>query len=190
MILFSDLLSCSQIMRHQFSDGPLLPVERVPGGYRGPFVAYHHSGSLQLVTSVRAANVDDHDNNPPIDIHKHKSYLLTDVYGRYFFGNSFNMAAGLGFYRSVLKYSETYYSSDDFSGKVTMNSLVLPISIGNMWSPLGLTLGCDWIGLIIPIWGQTSGRISGPVSNADADTINKQQLRVAKAGASENWCLS
>ena len=100
------------------------------------------------------------------------------VYGRYFFGNSFNAAAGLGLRTATVTYNEQIGGSAiALNGKIDIQSIVLPIFIGNRWSfGSGFTIGCDWIGDMIAISGSAKSTLDGNLDNDTIKSFNQEFL--------------
>ena len=76
------------------------------------------------------------------------SVATTNAAIRYkrFFGNSFNVYGGGGL-RQLTFSSPTVSGSDT----LTSRSLAVETGIGNHWSFDNLSIGCDWVGLLIPV---------------------------------------
>ncbi len=97
--------------------------------------------------------------------------VRTSSYGihyKQFTGNSFYFRVGAD-YRTV-KYR--YTSRDIFTGEVNStnrfeaDSVTATILIGNQWQWENFTLGCDWIGVALPVTTHiTSESVSGPYPN-------------------------
>lgn len=66
---------------------------------------------------------------------------------KHFVGNSFYYRAGLDL--RFIEYKFSHSSGDQASFKGT--SLGLTFNIGNQWQWKNFTLGCDWIGLTVPM---------------------------------------
>jgi hypothetical protein len=96
-------------------------------------------------------------------------YLSADA--RYFLGNSFNLSSGLGYRAATVDY--TISGPATVSGKIDISSIVIPFFLGNIWSfDNGLYLGCDWVGVLIPISGSTKSSISGTLTSTQSKSLN------------------
>ncbi|MCX6118594.1 MAG: hypothetical protein NT027_13710 [Proteobacteria bacterium] len=99
---------------------------------------------------------------------------LFDIDARYFVGNSFNILGGLGFRSANIKYSIEDRATTSVSGNITISSIVLPISIGNSWTwSNGFSIGCDWLGVQVPLSGSTKSSLSGTLSADTAKKLNE-----------------
>ena len=98
------------------------------------------------------------------------------VYGRYFFGNSFNMMAGLGVRAATMEYTLAESSADlNLNGKVDIQSLAAPVFIGNRWTfASGMTIGCDWLGVFIPLSGKAKSSLDGNLSSSTVTDLNQK----------------
>lgn len=98
------------------------------------------------------------------------------VYGRYFFGNSFNMMAGLGVRTGTIEYTLAESSANlKLNGKVDIQSLAAPVFIGNRWTFVsGMTIGCDWIGAFIPLSGKAKSTLDGNIPSSTLSDLNQK----------------
>jgi hypothetical protein len=73
--------------------------------------------------------------------------------GRYFFGNSFSVLAGLGYRNGTVSFDVSAKQSQvSVASKATAQSVILFSAIGNHWAfDNGFTLGCDWIAASLPL---------------------------------------
>lgn len=80
-----------------------------------------------------------------------QAHLLTAGY-KQFFSNSFYAEAG-GFLRRVsqVAVNEISYSSREGVADFTMDSVGFTLAVGNQWQWPTFTLGCDWIGMMVPL---------------------------------------
>lgn len=103
-----------------------------------------------------------------------------------FAGNSFYVSGGLDARR--VQYEQTketwlIFSTDQ---KSTMsfegNLLSANLALGNQWQFTGFTLGCDWIGVSLPLSSQiTKSTVAGDVSaSAQTDYDNAQEALLHK----------
>ncbi|MBP9706057.1 MAG: hypothetical protein KBD78_00330 [Oligoflexales bacterium] len=98
---------------------------------------------------------------------------LTQVFARYFVGNSFYLSGGLG-QRKVqadLDVRSTVFDHR-INGSIKADSTVLNVSIGNAWSwDNGFFIGCEWVGLTVPLSNSNSGELtlSGTGVEEDAE---------------------
>ena len=100
---------------------------------------------------------------------------------KHFTGNSFYLNTGVDFRSMEYKYVSTFSSTDSkFDGK----SFVLSFSIGNQWQWDNFTLGCDWVGIVVPVSSSISGdSITTGSSIAAADFKKDQDTLVKKSHA-------
>jgi len=69
---------------------------------------------------------------------------------KYFTGNTFYVRFGAD-YRTI-KYRQTYYwTSSNEMRNFDGESTALNFQLGNQWQWSGFTLGCDWVGVALPI---------------------------------------
>jgi len=104
------------------------------------------------------------------------------IYGRYFFGNSFNMMTGLGVRSATVKYHiEESSLKLAVDGKIDIQSIALPVFIGNRWTfKSGFTIGCDWVGAFVPLSGSAKSSLSGNLPNELISDLNKSFLSVGE----------
>lgn len=134
----------------------------VLGGITGGNVegAYEMGPALQVGGGVALGSQDiplDDANDQVVKVDEAKiGGTLFFAKGRYFFGNSFNVAGVLSY--RVITASAKINTVDGTSGldmEVKSTSITAGVTIGNHWAfNNGLTLGADWIGYHIPL---TSG---------------------------------
>lgn len=101
------------------------------------------------------------------------------AYGRYFLGNSFNATGGLGLRSATITYDAQVGSGSAIAlkGKVEIQSIVLPVYIGNRWTfDSGFTIGCDWIGAMIAITGSAKSSLEGNLDNQTIKNFNQEFL--------------
>ncbi|MFN7727967.1 MAG: hypothetical protein ACK5P7_02295 [Bdellovibrio sp.] len=87
-----------------------------------------------------------------------------------FVGNSFYYRAGGDFRTLDYKYTFTSGVVDTATFKGT--SLVANIQIGNQWQWENFTLGCDWVGFVLPIYSQ----IKDDVVNSSTPSLERKRL--------------
>ncbi|HET9241128.1 MAG TPA: hypothetical protein VFO10_27935 [Oligoflexus sp.] len=77
--------------------------------------------------------------------------LLTAGF-KQFFANSF-YAEGSGFMRRLTQVAtnELSYSSREGVADFTMDSLGVTLAFGNQWQWPTFTIGCDWVGMMVPL---------------------------------------
>lgn len=97
------------------------------------------------------------------------------LYFKKFNGNSFYFRTGLE-YRNVnyeyANYSESY--SFSFSG----SSLAAAFIIGNQWQWENFTLGCDWVGLGVPVWSTLANeKLSNQLYKGDLGYAQDRYVR-------------
>lgn len=101
------------------------------------------------------------------------------AYGRYFLGNSFNVTGGLGLRSATINYNAQAGNGAvvALNGKVEIQSIVLPLYIGNRWSfDSGFTIGCDWIGAMIAVTGSAKSSLEGNIDNQTIKNFNQDFL--------------
>jgi hypothetical protein len=91
-----------------------------------------------------------------------------------FLGNSFYVRAGAD-YRMV-NFRGTNSSGDVSHPVITQfqgHSLAAEAAIGNQWQWSWFTLGCDWVGAVLPFsWNITDGSITSNAQNWDVEQFN------------------
>lgn len=103
-------------------------------------------------------------------------------FGRYFFGNSFNLTGGLGYRDATMNYKlEIPAGGILLNGKVDIQSIVMPLYIGNRWNfaGSGFTIGCDWIGYLVAISGSAKSSLDGNLDNATVKKLNDEMLDIS-----------
>lgn len=123
------------------------------------------SGSLGAGT-----NVDDDKVGSDYDI----TSKSIGVHYKQFTGNSFYFRAGGDFRSMNYKYSFTSANPADSSNmEFSGTSFALNFQIGNQWQWDNFTLGCDWVGVSIPVTSKvTEDRF---VSNGIYSSIDRKQ---------------
>lgn len=103
------------------------------------------------------------------------------VYYKQFAGNSFYGRLG-GNYRWVdYAYSSSTWLSGDSSEKYSFkgSALVASAGIGNQWHFEGFTLGCDWVGIEIPLASQFSDESYSGTYGTESE-FNDRKTRYVK----------
>ncbi len=93
-----------------------------------------------------------------------------------FVGETFYLAGG-AMYKSV-EYDDWQIFSDD--GSFKGYAILANFGLGNQWQWRGFTLGCDWIGLAVPLTSKvTESNVDG-LSEYDLDDLERHQQRQLK----------
>lgn len=101
---------------------------------------------------------------------------------RYFFGNSFNAAAGLGLRSIDLQYriSEKKAANVYLEGSMSATSIALYLAIGNHWQwGNGFFVGCDWLAAMVPITSSSKSETSGSLTSATLEELNNVAAETA-----------
>lgn len=86
------------------------------------------------------------------------------VHWKHFVGNSFYLNSGIDFRKVDYNYKNTSTSTDSHFDST---STAISFAIGNQWQWQSFTLGCDWVGLSVPI--------THNVSNANITTSSSYE---------------
>lgn len=118
------------------------------------------------------------------------SAMMFSVNGRYFFGNSFSVFGGLGYRTATInmgvKTNTTLISVDS---TVTATNIIMFLGLGNHWIfENGLTIGCDWAAMSIPITSSSSyTQTTTGLSSNEAEDIEKSSadlgVKISKINA-------
>ncbi|MBC7370100.1 MAG: hypothetical protein H7326_00955 [Bdellovibrionaceae bacterium] len=93
-----------------------------------------------------------------------------------FVANSFYFKTGLDY--QAIDYSYNLYSNDYYGFKG--NTLGATFSIGNQWQFENFTLGCDWVGIFLPIASNTTKDVvtaNSSYSRSESDSDQKRYLK-------------
>ncbi len=124
------------------------------------------------------------------DIH----VMQTQVRWKYFLGQSFYFAGGLGHRDAKFKLQANGTSGQDLMADFKVFSTQLNIAVGNTWMfDSGLFLGCEWLALSLPIGGtgfssnvslsaSGGGEISNDSVKQDAERAARKSPYVSTAG--------
>lgn len=109
---------------------------------------------------------------------KHKTI---SAYYKRFAGNSFYWKTGLDY--SQLRYTDTYdywYSVGNVRRELEGNLVTASFVIGNQWQWDTFTLGCDWIGVSLPVTSDTTKKMATRIEDGDVitepDDYDKRRL--------------
>ena len=94
---------------------------------------------------------------------------------KYFFGNSFYGKGGVA-YRSVGVYNLECIKCKSGTNRIDLgsaDSVAAEISIGNQWQWDNFTLGCDWLGAMVPV---TTTKVANNASAAGVDADTNREL--------------
>lgn len=84
-----------------------------------------------------------------------------------FTGNTFYFTNTLNYRNVKYKEAENFGNPSDYDYNFEGNALSLDFSIGNQWQWHNFTMGCDWIGVSIPVSNSTKNEnISGDTASA------------------------
>jgi hypothetical protein len=114
-------------------------------------------------------------------------------FGRFFFGNSFNAAAGFGLRKAEITYRIGEKTTSAFvDGKSTVQSLVVPVAIGNQWTwSNGVSLGVDWLVAFVPVTGTAKSETTGNLSDQDTqETTDEFQAISEKLSKRTSFTLA
>jgi len=104
------------------------------------------------------------------------------VHLKHFAGNSFYVRGGLDYRMADYDYTYNYSSTDKGESKFNGDSIAATVIIGNQWQWQNFTLGCDWIGVALPITSQVkSESVVGDKPyyfEKDKDTLLKKTATV------------
>ena len=105
---------------------------------------------------------------------------VATVRTKLFVGNSFYVQGGLGIRNlESVDDSLSLFGTDSYNSTFTSSYLVGEIGIGNRWQFSAFTIGCDWVGYLVPVAKLSSSeKFSGTVSETtkadDRQTFDKQ----------------
>lgn len=148
------------------------------GGY------YNHGASWQFGAALLTGSEDISGEVSDIGTVTLKKADLsgsaTFAYGRYFFGNSFNGSAGLGYRTAKADYRIEDTASDDYvEGTLDISSVVTTLAIGNHWSwNSGFTIGVDWLAAMVPLSGSASSSTKSNADGVQVEKLNQEFLDV------------
>jgi hypothetical protein len=101
------------------------------------------------------------------------------AYFKHYTGNSFYYRAGLDYNRTEYKhtYRSTYNSDWNSNASFDGQSLNVGFAIGNQWQWENFTLGCDWVGVSVPVSSQISNESlnSGSLSLFDRKDLEDDE---------------
>jgi hypothetical protein len=122
------------------------------------------------------------------------SARLLLLQGRYFFGNSFFVGAGVGLrtIRLDLRIDDRL-SGEYLGGDFQTNSPVLHFSLGNRWTwPEGFVMGADWLAVSVPVNSDSEVNLfSSPSINRDLqDLQDDTESLLDKLGQSPSYQLA
>lgn len=97
------------------------------------------------------------------------------AYGRYFFGESFNVKGGLGYRSADISYQiDDKINAGYLAGDVAVSSIIVPVAIGNHWIwDSGLSVGVDWLTYMIALTGSASASTE---TNLDIESDKIEEL--------------
>lgn len=95
------------------------------------------------------------------------------IHFKHFVGNSFYYRAGVDYRKLGYDYQNNFSNTTEqisFSG----DSVALNFQIGNQWQWDNFTLGCDWVGLSMPISSNVKDKSLNTAAQADAVYYNNK----------------
>ena len=160
------------------------------GGIPGTGIAGHYflTGDFQIVGGYISGSIDIADQiSDEGTTYVDKAEItgtLTTVEARYFLGNSFFVAAGLG-QRVISSSSRIESSTTDLYIELDTESTstVISAALGNIWSwDSGFFFGFEWIGFTVPIGAEFSTKTTSniPAGDSTFDTISEDTEDLAK----------
>ena len=81
------------------------------------------------------------------------------VHFKGFAGNTFYYKVGLDYIKVTAYNRDTLFTSSNF--EVQGNKVGASVSIGNQWQWSGFTMGCDWVGISVPLTHTTTTNTYG-----------------------------
>lgn len=101
-------------------------------------------------------------------------HLGLGVHYKLFTGNSFYVRSGVDLMNIKYRYDHTSLFGDSYQSQFDANVLFGQVAIGNQWQVDNLTIGCDWVGLAVPIASNIENKsIKGSFDNFDADDLKE-----------------
>ncbi|MBP9706058.1 MAG: hypothetical protein KBD78_00335 [Oligoflexales bacterium] len=139
-------------------------VGAIPG--TGAAVTYHmfkdfHIGASHVVGAIDLVNEIEEPSGIETDTAK-LSTSVSQIYARYFLGNSFYLSGGFG-QRTVeanVDVRSTVFDTG-IEGSIEASSSIFNASLGNVWSwDSGFFFGCEWVGVMAPFANSNSGELT------------------------------
>lgn len=142
-------------------------------GTQGLYFAYKLDRNSSIIAEVTSGSLGG-GSNGAFDTEYKITGKSFGVHYKRFSGNSFYWRAGLD-YRTI-NYKHTYdktpyYEHSEFDGQ----SLAGNFQIGNQWQWENFTLGCDWVGVSLPVTSSSSNETVA-VSGAGSLSFEKNRL--------------
>ncbi|MFN8845508.1 MAG: hypothetical protein ACK5V3_12710 [Bdellovibrionales bacterium] len=138
------------------SDDSLILVDVTSG--RG-FASRSYTSS-DGTTSISGENEVDH--------------LSLGVHYKLFTGNSFYVRSGVDLMNIKYRYDYNSPFGNSYNSRFDANVLFGQVAIGNQWQVDNLTIGCDWVGLAVPLVTQLDNKsIQGNFDNFDREDLNE-----------------
>ncbi len=111
---------------------------------------------------------------------------------KYFFGGSFYMKGGAAYRQLAIKNVTCLFCSQPnrvlLEDAGAADSIAAELAIGNQWQWDNFTLGCDWIGLMVPvatIGVRNSFSTKSTISKSDREELDKSWESLAKVQSFE-----
>jgi hypothetical protein len=110
------------------------------------------------------------------------------VHFKHFVGNSFYYRAGLDYRTVDYKYSYTSTVSSTYDERLSFKgkSFAVTFNIGNQWQFENFNIGCDWVGITLPVSHsisdevQVSNYTSNRLKGAEDDYAKKSMLNLLR----------
>jgi hypothetical protein len=97
---------------------------------------------------------------------------------KHYVGNSFYYRAGLDWRSLKYRFADTFSGT---SGQFDGTSLAVTFNIGNQWQWSNFTLGCDWVGLSVPLSKSFKNELLVTGTSYDANDFDEdKELLVSK----------
>jgi len=105
---------------------------------------------------------------------------IVEIGGRYFTNESFAIIGGIG-QRKIDFDLKVSSKSSYIATKASGSAIVSHIGIGNFWKmSTGFTVGCEWIGMYIPISGSFDSTVTDNIGGENLENIRKLNEDLAK----------
>ena len=172
----SDLRSSKSL----FADILLTPLSDFSLIY-GARLGYQSDASIQFSSKFLAGRSDLKSKFPQSETITVQKSEMTGLAGsldlRYFFGHSFSIQGGAGFRRANIDISVTEVSGLSVDVKQSLSAVDALFGLGNhwMWSS-GLTLGCDWIVVMVPLSSSYQTITSSNVADEEINTVINEKV--------------
>jgi hypothetical protein len=114
------------------------------------------------------------DGTSTISGESETDHLGLGVHYKLFAGNSFYVRSGVDLMNIKYRYDHTSLFGSSYKSQFDANVLFGQVAIGNQWQIDNLTIGCDWVGLAMPLVANVENKsIKGNFDNFDAEDLNE-----------------